>query len=65
MTVINKLFDLPIDDQIGECIDVTDWRRKADLREALQRALNTWEDAPRWLRDLYDELIRPINDQAS
>lgn len=28
----------------------------ADLKKALDRALNTWDDGPRWLFDLCDDL---------
>jgi len=39
-------------------IDINTPEKLADLRKALARALNTWDDGPRWLFELAD-MIEP------
>ncbi len=42
-------------------VDISEPKRKEDLRNALARGLQDWNDAPAWLIALYYEIIR---DQA-
>jgi len=40
----------------GQAIYLKDQRDRDLMQEALQRALNTWEDAPADIRGIYDQL---------